>query len=110
MLAAGLYEISTDLKSTPNDVALLSGYNLLTTGAFLPIVSILSRKYGKRPIYLFLSTIAIVAIAIGEAANSYHTLLASRVIHGLATSAYESIVMASIGDLFFVHEVNNVSF
>ncbi|KAH8195270.1 hypothetical protein TruAng_010565 [Truncatella angustata] len=104
LLAAGTYQISLDLKAPVEDVALLAGYNLLSTGAAAPLVSVLSRKYGKRPQYLAASSLAIVAVVVAETARTYPQLLASRIVHGFSTAAYESIVMASIGDLFFVHE------
>lgn len=39
-----------------------------------------------------------------ECAHTYTTLLVGRVIQGIGASTYESIIVASIGDLFFVHE------
>ena len=47
---------------------------------------------------------AVIGCIIGETATDYKGLLASRLVTGFSTSAYESIVIASIGDLFFVHE------
>jgi len=41
---------------------------------------------------------------IGSAAYSYEGLLAGRIIQGGSISAFESLVVAMIGDLFFVHQ------
>lgn len=95
-----------DLGVSVQSVALVTGYNILATGASGPFVSIFSRKYGKRPQYLIASTFALLGVIIGEVAQNYDQLLASRIVHGFGTAAYESIVLASIGDLFFVHEVS----
>jgi len=46
----------------------------------------------------------IVGNAIGEAANTYSMLLAARIVQGFATSAYESLIVAAVGDVFYVHE------
>lgn len=47
---------------------------------------------------------AVIGCIIGECAQTYSTLVAARVVQGFGVGAYESLIMASIGDLFFVHE------
>jgi predicted MFS family arabinose efflux permease len=37
-------------------------------------------------------------------ASDYHNLLAGRIISGFSTSAYESVILATLGDLYFVHQ------
>jgi len=37
-------------------------------------------------------------------ATGYHSLLACRIVTGFSTSAYESVIIAALGDLFFVHQ------
>jgi MFS family permease len=46
----------------------------------------------------------IVGNAIGEAADTYPKLLAARIVQGFSTSAYESLIVAAVGDVFFVHQ------
>jgi len=46
----------------------------------------------------------IVGCVVGCAANDYKSLLASRILTGFSTSAYESVIISSLGDLFFVHQ------
>ena len=82
----------------------LTGYLQLATAAVGPLVATLARKYGKRPAFLFSSLLGVIACIIGECAQDYNTLLANRIIAGMAQTAYEALVMACIGDLFFVHE------
>lgn len=69
-----------------------------------PFASAFGRKYGKRPMYLFASVCGTVGIIVSEVASGYNTLLAGRVLQGLGVAAYESLAVASIGDMFFVHE------
>jgi MFS family permease len=83
---------------------LVSGYNLLAAGCSGPIVCALSRKYGKRPVFLVSTLFGIIGTAIGEAKISYNYLLTARIIQGFSTSAFESLIVASIGDLYFVHQ------
>ncbi|OAL35692.1 hypothetical protein AYO20_05073 [Fonsecaea nubica] len=104
ILNAGIIQISLDLKRSPTDVAKLSGYSLLATGAMGPFASALGRKYGKRPMYVFSSLIGTIGIIVSEVASGYNTLLSGRVLQGIGIAAYESLAVASIGDMFFVHE------
>ncbi|KAL6241457.1 hypothetical protein RBB50_011721 [Rhinocladiella similis] len=104
LLNAGVVEVAVDLKRTPTAVAQLSGYMLLCTGACGPFVSALGRKYGKRPVYVLSSLFGTIGIIISESASGYNTLLAGRILQGVGLAAYEAIAIASIGDMFFVHE------
>ena len=104
MLAAGTVVISIELGVSIPAVAQLGGYQLLVVGATGPFVCALSRKYGKRPVFLFSGMMGIIGTIIGGCANDYHLLLVGRIIQGFATSAFESIVVTVIGDMYFVHE------
>lgn len=83
---------------------LVSGYNLLAAGCIGPIVCAFSRKYGKRPVFLVSTLLDIIGTAIGEAGISYNHLLAARIIQGFSTSAFESLIVATVGDIYFVHQ------
>ena len=104
MLVAGTVVISIDLGVSIPAVARLGGYQLLVVGATGPFVCALSRKFGKRPVFLFSGMMGIIGTIIGGCAPDYHMLLVGRVIQGFATSAFESIVVTVIGDMYFVHE------
>lgn len=82
----------------------MSGYLLLATGAIGPFASAFGRKFGRRPIYVTSSILGLIGCIVCESAKTYSTLLAGRVIQGVGAAAYESLIVASIGDLFFVHE------
>lgn len=85
-------------------VVLVSGYNLLAAGCIGPIVCACSRKYGKRPVFLASTLLDIIGTAIGEAGVSYNHLLAARIIQGFSTSAFESLIVATVGDIYYVHQ------
>lgn len=82
-------------------VVLVSGYNLLAAGASGPIICALSRKYGKRPCFIASTLLDIIGTAIGEAKISYNYLLAARIVQGFSTSAFESLIVATVGDIYF---------
>jgi len=103
-LNASYVVISQDVNHSLNEVVLVSGYNLLAAGASGPIWCALSRRYGKRPCFLASTLLDIIGTAVGEAGVSYEYLLAARIIQGFSTSAYESLIVAAVGDLYFVHE------
>ena len=104
LLNSSIVVIATDLNRTITDIVVISGYNLLAVGCSGPIYCALSRKFGKRPVFLVATLFSIVGTAVGEAANTYNYLLASRIIQGFSTSPYESLIIAAVGDMFFVHQ------
>jgi predicted MFS family arabinose efflux permease len=67
-------------------------------------VSAFATKWGKRPVFVFSSLMGIIGAVVGCAATGYKSLLASRILTGFSTSAYESVIISSLGDLFFVHQ------
>jgi len=75
---------------------------ILTTGAVGPFTSAFGRKYGKRPSYVFCSVVGTIGVIVCETAKTYNSLVAGRVLEGIAIAAYESLAVASIGDLYFV--------
>lgn len=86
------------------DIAKLSGWLLIATGCAGPFASAFGRKYGKRPVYIFSSIVGTIGGIVSEVASGYDMLLVGRILHGISVAAYESLAIASIGDIFFVHE------
>jgi MFS family permease len=62
------------------------------------------RKYGKRPVFLVSTLLCIIGTAVGEAKIDYTYLLAARIIQGFSTSAFESLIISVVGDMYFVHQ------
>ncbi|KAL1615290.1 hypothetical protein SLS54_009069, partial [Diplodia seriata] len=105
MLAPATVVLSGILGVTLDEVAELSGYQLLLVGCFGLIVSALARKYGKRPQFVFAAVMGVIGTGICIAAHEdYNTLLAGRLIQGFGTTAFESLSVAMLGDMYFVHE------
>jgi len=46
----------------------------------------------------------VIGCIIGMCATGYSSLLAGRIVTGFSTSAYESVILSGLGDLFFVHQ------
>ena len=105
LLSAGTAVVSVDLNVSIAQVTILSGYQLLVAGAWGPFVNALSRKFGRRPQFIFASLTGLLGTIICSASSqSYRTLRAGRVVQGFAFSAYESLIFTSVADLFFVHQ------
>lgn len=104
LLNASYFYIAQQINTDLTTVVLVSGYNLLIAGASGPFICAFSRKYGKRPVYLASTLFCIIGTAVGQARISYNYLLAARIIQGLSTSAFESLVVATVGDMYFVHQ------
>ncbi|KFY24083.1 hypothetical protein V491_02292, partial [Pseudogymnoascus sp. VKM F-3775] len=105
LLASSLTVLADIFNRPLSDMTQLSGYLVLVAGVLGPIVSALARKYGKRPQFIFSAIMGIIgtSVCIGSG-DSYKILLAGRLIQGLGTTAFESLSLAVLGDLFFVHE------
>jgi MFS family permease len=104
LLAPGTVAISEELDVSIPSVARLGGYQLFVVAATGPFVTATSRKYGKRPVFLISSMMGIIGTIIGGCATGYHMLVAGRIVQGFASNAFESIVVAVIGDMYFVHQ------
>lgn len=86
----------------------INAYDIATSS---PFVSVLAQKYGKRPQFLFACLFGVIGTGICIAGfdqpnltKSYDVLLAGRMVQGLGTTAFESLSVAAIGDMFFLHE------
>ncbi|OAG45082.1 hypothetical protein AYO21_00430 [Fonsecaea monophora] len=104
LLNASYYPMAVEVNVDLTTLVMASGYNVLAAGLSGPFISALSRKYGKRPIFLASTLFDIIGTAVAEAKISYNYLLAGRIIQGFAMSAFESLVIAVVGDLYFVHQ------
>ncbi len=128
-IAPATFLLAGKLGRSLEDIAKLSGYQLLLCGCFglvlvlhtpksdiqldsltgietdfsnihRPIVSALAHKYGKRPQFLLASLMGVIGTVICIASGEdYNVLLAGRIVQGFGSTAYESLSIAVIGDL-----------
>jgi MFS family permease len=103
-LSAALFTLAIEFNKSITAVAQISGYYLLVVGATGPFVSAFSTKWGKRPVFAASSLFGVIGVIIGMSVSDYNGLLAARIVTGFSTSAYESVIISAIGDLYFVHE------
>jgi MFS family permease len=68
------------------------------------ILSPISTIYGRRPIYIFVTIIGIIASAGSAISKSYGPLLVARAFTGIGTSAGMGIGASAVSDMYFMHE------
>ncbi|TVY32122.1 putative MFS-type transporter [Lachnellula subtilissima] len=97
--------IATELNCSYMAATALTGLPLII-GAFAGMGStVLAQKVGKRGIYLT-SSVLLLAGAIWNmhVEQSYAQFMVSRIFQGVAWGAFESLVLTSFNDMFFVHQ------
>ncbi|KAK7924610.1 hypothetical protein PG985_006664 [Apiospora marii] len=105
ILAANTLTLSVWFNMNFTYVALLTGYYLLGVG-FAAIFFVPSgRIWGKRHLFIIGTVILIFSSVWGGASGrNYTSLLWARIIQGVGTAPFESLVNAAVGDLYFVHQ------
>ncbi|CAG9947362.1 unnamed protein product [Clonostachys rosea f. rosea IK726] len=104
LLNAGMLVVAGDFNVSLTAVSMLAGEQMLAIAVSSPFVLALSRKYGKRLIYILSSLFSVIGTAICQSTDDFQVLRAGRIVQALGVTAYESLIMASVGDLFFVHQ------
>ncbi|MCJ1379825.1 hypothetical protein MMC17_002928 [Xylographa soralifera] len=64
----------------------------------------IANVYGRRPIFIVVTAIGVIAHAAAGAAQSWGGILAARAFVGVGTSAASGIGAAVVADLYFMHE------
>ena len=77
---------------------------LLTSTTTVPIYGKLADLYGRKPIFLFGSTLFLLGSILCGAAQSMEQLIIFRAIQGLGAGAVLPIVLTIIGDIFELKE------
>ncbi|KAH7355737.1 major facilitator superfamily domain-containing protein [Pyrenochaeta sp. MPI-SDFR-AT-0127] len=104
LLNASLFLVANEFDRPIGDIAIVAGYQLLVAASSAPFISVISRKFGKRPVFLLASFLPLTGTIVGSASNTYTSLLTARIVQGFGAAAYESLIFSVHGDLFFVHE------
>lgn len=77
---------------------------IIFSGVTPLILSPISTIYGRRPVYIFVTIIGIIASAGSAIATSYGPLLVARAFTGIGTSAGMGIGASAVSDMYFMHE------
>jgi MFS family permease len=62
-------------------------------------------KWGRRPVFLIATLLLFASSIWSGASKGLESFKWSRIIQGLGMAPFEALVTASLGDIFFVHEL-----
>ena len=92
-------------QRTFTQVALLTGYFLLGAGVAAFFFVAFARVWGKRHLFILGSIILIFSSAwAGASGTNFKSMLWARIFQGIGAAPYETLVNATVGDLYFVHQ------
>ena len=103
ILAANTLTLSFYFRRDFTAIALLTGYHLGGVGVAGALIVASARVWGKRHLYILGSLMLLLTSVWAGASKTYGSLLWARILQGVAVAPFESLVNASVGDLYFVH-------
>ncbi|ORY52725.1 putative cycloheximide resistance protein [Leucosporidium creatinivorum] len=104
LISPGLLVISEDLGITLTEGAQFSGalVQAIAIGTFFSAAG--GTIYGGRPMYTIAGILLFVTSIWCAVGKTYPSILAARVIAGFGMAPLETLVPATLSDIFFVHE------
>jgi MFS family permease len=103
-LSVAVVPLTKYFHKSSTEITYLLCFNTLMLGLGNLVWVPLMRTFGKRPVYLVAMFLFVMFNIWSYEAKSYRSLLAARMLSGLAASAGDAPVPAVVADLFFVHE------
>ncbi|KOS18307.1 Protein HOL1 [Escovopsis weberi] len=104
VIAAGFTNVADDFNVSVETVALTTGLYMMGLGLGSVFASPTAIIFGKRPVYLASAVLFIGASLWAGFSPSFPSLLAARIIQGVAISPVECLPSATIAEIFFLHE------
>ncbi|KAH6995428.1 major facilitator superfamily domain-containing protein [Ilyonectria destructans] len=101
LLAPVTVTLATEYDKTVGEIAQLTSYSLLSIGGSAYILSILSRLYGKRALFIFAIAILVASDVWAGKATTFALMMGARVLSGIGKAMFEALSLAVIPDLFF---------
>ncbi|KAL7796495.1 major facilitator superfamily domain-containing protein [Trichoderma ceciliae] len=104
VIAAGFTNVAQDFNVSVERVPLTTGLYMMGLGVGSVIASPTAILFGKRPVYLMGAVLLISTCVWAGYSSSFPSLIAARVIQGIAVSPVECLPSATIAEIFFLHE------
>lgn len=104
VIAAGFTNVAHDFDVSVERVPLTTGLYMMGLGVGSVIASPTAILFGKRPVYLAGALLLIGTCIWAGYSSSFPSLIAARVIQGIAVSPVECLPSATIAEIFFLHE------
>lgn len=104
LIAAGFDDVAHDMHVEHEEVALTTGLYMMGLGLGSVLFSPTAILWGKRPVYLASSILFVATSLWAGWSDSFGSLIAARVLQGVAVSPVECLPSATIAEIFFLHE------
>ncbi|KAF8854618.1 MFS general substrate transporter [Acephala macrosclerotiorum] len=105
MITTGLEDIAKAFNVTTDQVSFnIVGLLQLTTGSGTFFTAAAAAVWGKRPVFIISAIFLLGTNAWGFFAGSFLSLTIMRVIQGFAAAPLETLISATVSEIFFVHE------
>lgn len=105
MLTTGFTEIAAKFAVSSDSISFnLVGIMQLTTGGGTFFTAAAAAVWGKRPVFIICVISLMATSAWGFFAGTFLSLTMMRVFQGFAAAPLETLVSATVSELFFVHE------
>ncbi|KAH8116719.1 MFS general substrate transporter [Phellopilus nigrolimitatus] len=104
IIVAGLEKVAEDLDTDVGVLSKMSGDLILASGLILLLSAPASVIWGRRPVLLLGNLFLLVSSILSAVAKDVGSLTTGRIIGGIGMAPIESLVSATIADIFFVHE------
>ena len=107
-LAPAFYLLSIEFNKTQTETSALLLWPILVFGVFNFLWVPLANYIGKRPVFVTASLLLGLCYSWGAVADSFQSLLWSNIIAAFAGSTTEAVGVATVNDLYFLHERGNM--
>lgn len=104
MISPGYADMAKQFNMSYNELNGGLGWAIFAIGISCFVTNGLSVKYGRRPVIIGGNLFLFISSVWAYFANSYESLLASRIFGAIGMSPFEVLTTAIIGDIYFVHE------
>jgi MFS family permease len=105
MITTGLDEVAKAFGVTDDQVSFnIVGLLQLTTGSGTFFTAAAAAVWGKRPVFIISTLFLLGTSAWGFFAGTFLSLTIMRVVQGFAAAPLETLVSATVSEIFFVHE------
>lgn len=105
MITTGFDEIASTFNVSADQISFsLVGLLQLTTGGGTFFTAAAAAVWGKRPVFLIATIGLLGTSAWGFFATSFLSLTIMRVVQGFAAAPFETLISATVSEIFFVHE------
>ncbi|KIJ51227.1 hypothetical protein M422DRAFT_244411 [Sphaerobolus stellatus SS14] len=105
LVSADMVNLATEFHVSLQAMSRALGTALVATLAIATMVwSMISVKWGKRPVYLASTLIMLVGCLVAGEAKTYNVLLGGRILQGVGQAVLEFLVGSSLAEIYFLHE------